>query len=88
MEYCIKLNILTLTLKVIFIAYLFDKFALYLEKKGLIFYRKKKSSPTPVGSALENINALLSRSRCAELEMKQTETTFKQNMDASIHLSD
>lgn len=66
-----KLNLVLISMKIIFVVYIFDKIGLFLEKKGWIFYRKKHPKRASVADALQQINALLSRNKHTALEAKQ-----------------
>lgn len=44
---------------IIFVVYVFDKFCLWLEQKGCLYYRHKKPQKGIIGTALQELNAQL-----------------------------
>lgn len=61
------------------IIYVLDKFGLWLEAKGLIYWRRKKPSGGGLGNALQEFESLLRPSAKYVIEFKQRES--KRNDD-------
>ena len=59
-------------------AYLFDKLCLWLENKGLLYYRHQKTQGGFVGALLD-VHALLNPGVHQIIEMKQKEAKLTQN---------
>ena len=61
--------------------FIFDKTCLWLEKKGYIYYRNKKPTKGIVGSALQELNAILIPSHRHVVAAKEEQVLCKQNKD-------
>lgn len=57
--------------------YLFDKFCLWLEGKGWLYYRNEKPKGGAFGSTLQELNAQLLPSNRHVIEMKENTVKFK-----------
>jgi hypothetical protein len=51
----------------------FDRLLLYMERRGCIYYRKKKSSPGSVGNAFLEIQKFLEPSKKYVLQIRKEE---------------
>lgn len=58
-------------MEIIFVLYILNKAALFLERKGWLFYRKKYPKRASVADALQQINALLSRNQNPIIETRK-----------------
>lgn len=59
--------------------YHMHKFFLWLEQKGWLYYRHKKPQSGVLGSALQELNAMLQPSSRHTIEMKQNKVRFKRS---------
>jgi len=83
------MRLLIIIIEIALICYIFDKFCLWLERKGCLYYRNEKPKGGALGSALQELNAQLSPSNRYVVEMKQNEARFKKSeTDAPSEPSD
>jgi hypothetical protein len=83
------MNIICLIVLFVIGIWLFDKTCLWLERKGLLYYRNEKPKGGILGSALQELNAQLSPSNRHVIEMKQNTARFKKSeADAPSEPSD
>ena len=83
------MNIIYLVFLFAIVSWLFDKACLWLEYKGLLYYRNVKPKGGILGSALQEFNAQLSPSNRHVIEMKQNTARFKKSeSDAPSEPSD
>jgi hypothetical protein len=73
------MRLLTIIIEIVLICYIFDRFCLWLERKGCLYYRNEKPKGGALGSALQELNAKLSPSNRYVIEMKQNEARFKKS---------
>lgn len=59
--------------------YLFDKFCLWAERKGYLFYRQKKSEGSAIGSALLELQGFLNPAARHTIEMRQNVVKHKRS---------
>lgn len=59
------------------ILFLIDRFLLWIEKKGWLFYRKRKSSGGFIGNALLELNSVFQPSSRHVIEVKQKAGNIK-----------
>jgi len=59
------------------LAFVIDQLGLYLERKGLLYYRKIKPKKGIIGSALQELNAQLAPSHRHALVAKQEQIVRK-----------
>ena len=64
---------------IIFLGFLADQFFLWLERKGLIYYRHRKSNSGAIGNGLQELHMLLNPNTRYTIEMKHNEARFKRN---------
>lgn len=62
-----------------FSIYLFDKFCLWLEKQGWLYYRNKKAESGIIGKALLEFHSFLNPSTRHVIEVKQNAVKQKNN---------
>jgi hypothetical protein len=68
---------------VIFILFSLDQMALYLERKGYLYWRKKNGQSDGTGNALLELNALLNPSTKFVIEEKEKPHQQQQNIDSN-----
>jgi len=78
----VLMNVFIAIFLVAFFVFIFDRSCLWLEKKGLLYYRHKKPKKGVVGSALQELNAILLPSHRHALIAKEKTVRCKQNRAA------
>ncbi|MBI2786846.1 MAG: hypothetical protein HYX60_11330 [Legionella longbeachae] len=73
------MNLFTFTIEIIFALFLLDKFGLWLERKGWLYYRHEKSQGGVCGSVLQELNALLTPNNRHVIEMKHNQAKYKKS---------
>lgn len=73
------MNILISIFVVAFCVFIFDKTCLWLEKKGYLYYRHKKPTKGIVGTALQELNAVLLPTHLHTIEAKKEHVICRQN---------
>jgi hypothetical protein len=65
---------------IVFISlYIVHQLCLWLEKKGCLYYRHKKSKGSMLGSGLQELNAFLNPAGRQTIEMKQKQAIHKRS---------
>ncbi len=59
--------------------YLLDQLGLWLERKGWLYYRRRKPESGIIGNSLQELNALLLPSNRHVIEVKQNEAIYKKS---------
>ena len=73
------MRLLLIIIEIAMGVYLFDKFCLWLELKGWLYYRNEKPRGGALGNMLQELNAHLSPSNRHVVEMKQNTARFKKS---------
>ena len=73
------MRIIIYSLGVLFLLILLDKFGLWLESKGWLYYRKRKSNSSILGNSLQELNAIFMPSNRHVIEAKQNEVAYKKH---------
>lgn len=79
MTLCVLLIISTL--------FLFDQLGVWLERKGWLYYRKRKPQYGMTGNTLQELNAILAPSNRHVIEVKKTEVVKKKHEADDRNLS-
>lgn len=73
------MRVLIVIIEISLFSYIFDRVCLWLERKGYLYYRKVRPKGGVVGSALQELNALLLPSNRHVIEMKQNQAMVKKS---------
>jgi len=64
---------LAIVVGVLFLLLIFDRLLLYMEKRGWIYYRKKKPNPASVGDAFLEIQKFLEPTKKYVVQVRKNE---------------
>ncbi len=73
------MRIIIYSLGVFLLFVLLDKLGLWLESKGWLYYRKRKSNSSILGSSLQELNAIFMPSNRHVIEAKQNKVAYKKH---------